>query len=107
LRTRKAYEFEEGNSPLVGGRRNECDFKGIINRKMGKRDFAAAVLLPHAAALAAAVLRQSAAVELTTHVEFLGTTVIGSLKQDVPSLRSGSSIRWRFVARVHTLKEIS
>jgi predicted membrane protein len=46
----------------------------------GQRDFAAAVLLLHAAALAAAVLRQSAAVELATHVELLGITVIGSLK---------------------------
>ncbi|KAJ7304784.1 hypothetical protein DFH08DRAFT_825347 [Mycena albidolilacea] len=53
----------------------------------GQRDFAAAVLLPHAAACAAAVLRQSAAVELATHVELLGITVLeyfrysGSLRQ--------------------------
>jgi hypothetical protein len=46
----------------------------------GQRDFAAAVLLPHAAALAAAVLRQSAAVELTTHVELVGIAVIGGLE---------------------------
>jgi hypothetical protein len=38
------------------------------------------VLLPHAAALAAAVLRQSAAVELTTHVELVGIAVIGGLE---------------------------
>jgi hypothetical protein len=36
---------------------------------IGQRDFVPAVLLPHAAALAAAVLRQSAAGELTTHGE--------------------------------------
>jgi hypothetical protein len=45
---------------------------------MGQRDFAAAVLLPHAAALAAAVQRQSAAVKPTAHVELLGITGIGS-----------------------------
>jgi hypothetical protein len=46
----------------------------------GQRYFAAAVLLPHAAALTAAVQRQSAAVKLTAHVELLGITVIHSLK---------------------------
>ncbi|KAJ7836080.1 hypothetical protein B0H14DRAFT_2589939 [Mycena olivaceomarginata] len=39
---------------------------------MGQRDFAAAVLLPHAAAAAAALQRQSAAVVLAADVELLG-----------------------------------
>jgi hypothetical protein len=46
----------------------------------GQRDFAAAVLLPHAAAAAAALQRQSAAVAPVAHVELLYTTVIGVLK---------------------------
>ncbi|KAJ7774406.1 hypothetical protein B0H14DRAFT_2631944 [Mycena olivaceomarginata] len=40
----------------------------------GQRDFAAAVLLPHAAAAAAALQEQSAAVEPAAHVELLYTT---------------------------------
>jgi hypothetical protein len=52
----------------------------LVYHSYGQRDFAAAVLLPHAAALAAAVKQQFAAVELTVHVELLGITVIGSLK---------------------------
>jgi hypothetical protein len=40
----------------------------------GQRDFAAAVLLPHAAAAAAALQRQSAVVGLTAHIELLGIT---------------------------------
>jgi hypothetical protein len=48
--------------------------------QQGQRNFAAAVLWPHAAALAVAVQRQSVAVKLTAHVELLGITVIDSLK---------------------------
>jgi hypothetical protein len=43
---------------------------------MGQRDFAAAVLLPHAAALQ----RQSAAVVLAADVELLGIAVISDFK---------------------------
>jgi hypothetical protein len=46
----------------------------------GQRDYTAAVVLLHAAALPATVQRQSAVVKLAAHVEFLGITVIGSLK---------------------------
>jgi hypothetical protein len=47
---------------------------------LGQRDFVAAVLLPHAAAAAAALPLQSAAVAPAAHVELLYTTVIGVLK---------------------------
>jgi hypothetical protein len=45
-----------------------------------QRDFAAAVLLPHAAAVAAALQRQSAVVGLVAHVELLGIAVISGFK---------------------------
>jgi hypothetical protein len=52
----------------------------IILARSGQRDFAAAVLLPHATAAAAALQRQSAAVAPAAHVELLYTPVIGVLK---------------------------
>jgi hypothetical protein len=54
-------------------------FPGNLNQ-MGKRDFAIAMLLPHAAAAAAALLWQSAVVVLAAHIELLGITVISGFK---------------------------
>ncbi|KAJ7886418.1 hypothetical protein B0H14DRAFT_2563354 [Mycena olivaceomarginata] len=46
----------------------------------GKGIFAAAVLLPHAAAAATALQRQSVVVGLVAHVELLGIAVISGFK---------------------------
>ncbi|KAJ7877353.1 hypothetical protein B0H14DRAFT_2567726, partial [Mycena olivaceomarginata] len=54
--------------------------KEVILRRLGQRDFAAAVLLPHAAAAAAALQRQSAAVVLAADVELLGIAAISGFK---------------------------
>jgi hypothetical protein len=47
---------------------------------IGQRDFAAAVLSLHAAAVAAALQRQSVVVGLVAHVELLGIAVISGFK---------------------------
>ncbi|KAJ7340571.1 hypothetical protein DFH08DRAFT_811788 [Mycena albidolilacea] len=74
--------------------------RAALVTRLGLRDFAAAVLLPHAAAAAAALQRQSAAVVLAAHVELLGTIVISGFKaavcgsmaapKDMQTLGSGS-----------------
>ncbi|KAJ7848183.1 hypothetical protein B0H14DRAFT_2583203 [Mycena olivaceomarginata] len=53
---------------------------GCMANLCGQRDFAAAVLLPHAAAAAAALQRQSAVIVLAAHVELLGITVNSGFK---------------------------
>ncbi|KAJ7799653.1 hypothetical protein B0H14DRAFT_3787342 [Mycena olivaceomarginata] len=70
----------ENNSGKLGGSWNAASI-WVYGKKEngpcvtnGQRDFAAAVLLPHAAAAAAALQRQSAAVVLAAHAELLGTT---------------------------------
>ncbi|KAJ7803900.1 hypothetical protein B0H14DRAFT_2612968 [Mycena olivaceomarginata] len=56
-------------------------YSGIFHdHYMGQRDFAAAVLLPHAAAVAAALQRQYAVVVLAVHVELLGIAVTSGFK---------------------------
>ncbi|KAJ7797696.1 hypothetical protein B0H14DRAFT_2567039 [Mycena olivaceomarginata] len=51
-----------------------------LNLAEGQRDFAAAVLLPHAVAAAVALQWQSAVVVLAAHVELLGITIISGFK---------------------------
>ncbi|KAJ7305436.1 hypothetical protein DFH08DRAFT_825124 [Mycena albidolilacea] len=58
---------------------------------IGQRDFAAAVLLPHAAAAAAALQQQSAVVILTAAVELLGIAIISGFEVSGHSTRQFNS----------------
>ncbi|KAJ7808406.1 hypothetical protein B0H14DRAFT_2608983 [Mycena olivaceomarginata] len=86
FRLQQSFNSLKGNHTVIqkGGRHHNSsrcisEASYMISCK-GQRDFAAAVLLPHAAAAATALQRQSAVVGLVAHVELLGIAVISGFK---------------------------